>query len=384
MENLIHNTRTNCIITKSDDIENLFTLKKFPVFIGNTTDDISNDLFSELSFDISKKCGVIQLKNTLRPDLIYSSYHSEAIGKVWELHHLEFSKKIIDIINQNKINKVLEIGGSSASLAMSILNQTKSVKKWDIIEPNAPHNENLDNRICFINEFFNPEKINEKYDLIVHSHTLEHMYEPDKFLIDVNKILTTNGFHIFSVPNLFIYLKNKFVNTLNFEHTIFLTKEIIDYLLTKNNFGILEKQEFLEHSIFYITKKNQSTIKTELPQKYKEYKNMFLDYINYYKKLISDLNNKISLSNDEIYLFGGHVFSQFLIFMGLNTEKIICVLDNSIIKNNTRLYGTNLIIKHPKDVKFKDNSIIILKVGNYRDEIISGLLSINSNIILWE
>jgi hypothetical protein len=89
-------------------------------------------------------------------------------------------------------------------------------------------------------------------------------------------------------------------------------------------------------------------------------------------------------SNSDIYLFGAHVFSQFLISMGLNTEKIICVLDNSLIKNNTRLYGTNLTIKNPKEVNLKDNSIIILKVGNYRDEIISGLMSINSNIILWE
>jgi hypothetical protein len=385
MKNLIHNTRTSCIITGSDEIENLFTIKKFPIFIGNTSKEIKNDLFSEIIFDISKKCGVIQLRNTINPNLIYSSYHSEAIGKVWEEHHLEFSKLISEIINKNQIKRVLEIGGSTAKIAKIILEQTESIESWTIIEPNTPSiNENIDKRINFISEFFNDSIVDSPYDLILHSHTIEHMYEPNDFLISVNKSLSPNGYHIFSVPNLFSYLNSKFVNTLNFEHTIFLTEEILDYLMNRNNLEILDKKKYMEHSIFYVTKKNENVSPTPIPQKYEEYKTMFLNYIDFYKKLIDELNNRMIESNSDIYLFGAHVFSQFLISMGLNTEKIICVLDNSLIKNNTRLYGTNLTIKNPKEVNLKDNSIIILKVGNYRDEIISGLMSINSNIILWE
>ena len=107
---------------------------------------------------------------------------------------------------------------------------------------------------------------------------------------------------------------------------------------------------------------------------------MFINYIKHYEKLIEEINNKINESEDDVYLFGGHVFSQFLIAMGLNTDKIECILDNSLMKNNTRLYSTGLTIRNPKEVDIKDNSIVILKVGNYKDEIMSGLLSINPNI----
>ena len=385
MKNIIHNIRTSCVITGDDEVETLSKINNFPIFIGSTSKKHDEDLFSDMIFDISKKCGVIQLKNTIDPNLIYSGYHSEAIGNVWETHHLEFSKLISKIINTHKIKRVLEIGGSTAKLAKIILSQTNLINEWSIIEPNIPNiDETLDKRINFINDFFDSDKINGEYDLILHSHTIEHIYEPNNFLLDINKSLSTEGFHIFSVPNLFSYLKNKFVNTLNFEHTIFLTEEIIDYLMNKNNFIVLEKVKYLEHSIFYLTQKSPHTQNMTPPQKYEEYKSMFLEYINFYKDVVIDLNNKMKSINGGVYLFGGHIFSQFLISMGLNTEKIIYILDNSLIKHNTRLYGTNLIIKNPKQIDLSDNSIIILKVGNYRDEIVSDLLSINPNIILWE
>jgi 2-polyprenyl-3-methyl-5-hydroxy-6-metoxy-1,4-benzoquinol methylase len=381
IDNLINNTREKCVITNSNDIETIFILKDFPIFIGNTKQKIEDDLFSNMIFDISKKCGVIQLKNTINPNLIYSQYHSEAIGNVWENHNIKFSELLINLINNNNIKNVLEIGGSTAKLAKMILNNNNSVDTWTIVEPNIPkQNEIIDERINFISDFFKSELIREKYDLIIHSHTLEHMFNPNEFLNEINKCLITNGLQVFSVPNLLSYLKNRHPNILNFEHTIFLSEEIIDYLLLKNKFEILYKENYLEHSIFFVTKENQIISEPEIPNKYEEYKNMFNNYIEHYQMLISEINHKINQTNSDVYLFGGHVFSQFLISIGLNTEKIKYILDNSQMKNNTRLYGTNLIIKNPNDVDIKDNSIIILKVGNYKDEIISGLLSINPTI----
>jgi SAM-dependent methyltransferase len=228
-----------------------------------------------------------------------------------------------------------------------ILNNNNSVNTWTIVEPNIPkQNEIIDERINFISDFFKSELIREKYDLIIHSHTLEHMFNPNEFLNEINKCLKTNGLQVFSVPNLLSYLKNRHPNILNFEHTIFLSEEIIDYLLLKNKFEILYKENYLEHSIFFVTKENQIISEPEIPNKYEEYKNMFNNYIEHYQMLISEINHKINQTNSDVYLFGGHVFSQFLISIGLNTEKIKYILDNSQMKNNTRLYGTNLIIKN--------------------------------------
>ncbi|WP_251823578.1 hypothetical protein [Campylobacter jejuni] len=63
---------------------------------------------------------------------------------------------------------------------------------------------------------------------------------------------------IFSLPNMEKWLENKFTNCLNFEHTIFLSENILEFLLQKHKFKIIQKQYFKEHSIFYHVCKDES------------------------------------------------------------------------------------------------------------------------------
>ncbi|ECO2890168.1 SAM-dependent methyltransferase, partial [Campylobacter jejuni] len=80
-------------------------------------------------------------------------------------------------------------------------------------------------------------------------------------------------------------------------------------------------------------------------------------------------------------LFGAHLFGQYLIFQGLNTEKIINILDNNPSKQEKRLYGTKFIVKSPKILKDQDDSLVILNAGVYNDEIEKDILeNINKNI----
>ncbi|EKS9922072.1 TPA: SAM-dependent methyltransferase, partial [Campylobacter jejuni] len=66
---------------------------------------------------------------------------------------------------------------------------------------------------------------------------------------------------------------------------------------------------------------------------------------------------------------------------GLNTEKIINILDNNPSKQEKRLYGTKFIVKSPKILKDQDDSLVILNAGVYNDEIEKDILeNINKNI----
>ncbi|EAJ6851483.1 SAM-dependent methyltransferase, partial [Campylobacter jejuni] len=82
-----------------------------------------------------------------------------------------------------------------------------------------------------------------------------------------------------------------------------------------------------------------------------------------------------------VYLFGAHLFGQYLIFQGLNAEKIINILDNNPSKQEKRLYGTKFIVKSPKILKDQDDSLVVLNAGVYNDEIEKDILeNVNKNI----
>ena len=126
---------------------------------------------------------------------------------------------------------------------------------WTIIDPNPTPIEN--SKVKFIKGFFN-EKSN--FDLkgstIVHSHTLEHIYDPISFLKSISRKVDQNTYQIFSVPNINEMIKRKYTNGLNFEHTYFLTEEFIDFFLKSSGFELIKKDYFLEdHSIFICAKK---------------------------------------------------------------------------------------------------------------------------------
>jgi len=372
---MLYQERKKSILTNGK-LEELHSIKKFPVFIGATKKPFKTDTFSDLTFDICKETGIIQLRNLIDPNIVYSEFHSESLGKIWEDHH-NLLAKLISKYSDNKA--ILEIGGSDSRLALKTLNINKKINKWDIIEPNIKNRINH-KKISYIEDFFDVKKIKSTYNLIIHSHVLEHAYDPHIFLDNIKSCIEDGDYHIFSVPNLYESLKNKYVNTLNFEHTLFLTEEIIDYLLSCKNFEIVEKEYYKNQSIFYVTKKNKLIKPIKLKNNYKKYKKLYLKFLNYYLNFVKRANKKIEKHKGDIYLFGGHVFSQYLITLGLNYSKIKYVLDNSKLKNGKRLYGSKLIIKYPQEVKLDENSLIILKVGQYRDEIKTKLININKNI----
>lgn len=70
-----------------------------------------------------------------------------------------------------------------------------------------------------------------------------------------------------------------------------------------------------------------------------------------------------------IYLFGAHIFSQYLIYRGLAVDRIKMILDNNPNKHKKRLYGTNLYVDSPEILNNDHNALVILNCGIYNDEI---------------
>ena len=371
--------RDNDVVLGNTDLEDLYTFKNFPVFMGCTSQDTSKDILYDMSWKISKKSGMIQLNPLLPLDVVYSAEHgSGTTGKAWDEHHEAFAH----FVNKYNIKNVLEIGGLHGILVQKYLN-LKGQAKWTIIEPNPIVPESIPVKV--ITGFFdNNFTSDEKFDAIIHSHLLEHVYNPDEFMSHQSSFMDNGDLLIFSIPNIGVMLKNKYTNCINFEHTMFLNETYVDYFLNKYNFEIVEKQYFRkDHSIFYCAKKIQNNTISSLPENlYELNKNTFQQYINHHIKDVNKINTVINNTTLPVYLFGAHVFSQYLISFGLDTSNIVNLLDNDIRKENKRLYGTSLMSKNPKILKDITEAIVILRAGVYNEEVKNDILTnINPNII---
>jgi 2-polyprenyl-3-methyl-5-hydroxy-6-metoxy-1,4-benzoquinol methylase len=370
--------RKNSIITGRESLEHLYELKSFPVFIGCTSRPIEEDIHADMTWMICKESGIIQLKNLLPLDLVYSAYHSEAIGPTWDKHHRLLAK----FIGKYQNGDVLEIGGADGALAKIYTSEKYSVTQWTIVEPNPSFAGN--DKITVIPKFFDENTSVQNTGTVVHSHVLEHLHDPNVLLGHINSILPNNGMTIFSIPNLFKYLESKYSNAINFEHTYFLTEDYTDYLLQAHGFSVEEKLLFGDHSIFYAARKTAPNGRQVLINHYDKNKRLYLEMIDFYDSEVQRFNLLISRFTGKIFLFGAHIFSQFLLTRGLNEKKISGIIDNSNLKKNKRLYGFSLLVSNPDIISENKNVAVILKVGQYQEEVKEQLNTINSDVVIWE
>lgn len=372
--------REACVVRGTTDLENLYTLKNMPVSMYCVETSSEKDIHADMVWSISRGTGCVQLSNLVPLGILYEHEHgSGAVGGVWKDHHAQFCQ----FVAAQGVHRPLEIGAGHGVLAKQFLNNNKDAS-WVIVDPNLPKWRH--DRVSMVAGIFDstfelPADV-ASVDAVIHSHTFEHMYAPRAFLEDVSRFLKVGEKHVFSLPRLDLWLERQYSNALNFEHTVLLTEGIIDELLKLTGFVVLDKQYFrADHSIFYATEKafvsplgrNIGNFGSEINE-YEKNRTLFLNFVTSQQKAVSRINDVLA-SDDEgdIFLFGAHVFSQFLIGFGLNVSRVVCIIDNDVNKHGKRLYGTNLMVHGPSVLKDARQPKVVLRVGAYREEIMRGI-----------
>lgn len=368
--------RTKSIVT-GGNLEIIHTLKNFPVFFGCTDSPKEKDLVFDMIWGIDPECGSIQLTKLVPLEVLYKEQHVDGTGATWNKYYEDFAKFIKD----EKPKKVLEIGGGSGQLAQNVT-KIKSEIKWTVIEPNPIIKET--NQIKVISGFFNSSlKLEDSIDSVVLSQVLEHVYDPREFIINIANFLPVNGKVILAYPQLTSWLRNKYTNALNFEHTL-LIDDFLESLFVEQGFVLNKKDLYNDHSTFFIfEKKKKKKLNTKIPNKYDEYKSLYLNFVTYHKELVRELNSKIKNAKEPTYLFGAHIFATYLFSFGLDVN-LAGILDNSKLKQNRRFYGTDFVVSSPSILGGMKDVNVILKAGLYNDEIKKDILeNINPKVTFW-
>lgn len=177
--------RAKCAVSGDSEFE-LLSSGDYPLFCGCTDAPECEDIIARMDFAISKPSGVVQLKNLIPLETLYAHGHDAgAVGALWERHHGAFADFVMGFSPQ----KVLEIGGGHGKLAQKCLEKDANLS-YTIIEPNSSKKHE---NVAYIDGFFGRDEIAGNFDTIVHSHTFEHIYEPNEFLAQIHKVLENSA-----------------------------------------------------------------------------------------------------------------------------------------------------------------------------------------------
>jgi SAM-dependent methyltransferase len=371
MNNII---RTSCVIC-NNKISNIYNIENIPIKL-TCLDLIEKYKYETLSFSQCKNCLTIQLNKLIPLNILYEDSHNlKSYGKLWE----EYFNLMITKIQENINNKnILEIGCPSGKIALKCNNY----KKWYIVEPNKNESLILPPNLYFIEKYFDSEfNINDDIDIIIHSHLFEHIYDPNIFLQKCYDLLSDDGEMIFGIPNMEYLANNNLCLYLGifFEHTIFMNKQNVTYLLNNNGFEILEIIDYTNHSIIYhVKKQKQKNITNNDVFKIDNYYNKFMSCIDVYNLFIDKCNYIITNTNKPVYIFSASYNTQFLLSLGIKIKYLKGILDNSKEKQNKYFYGFELLIYSP-NILLDEDCVVIIKNSFYENEIIEQIKNINPN-----
>lgn len=370
--------RKNCCVCEIGEIETHRTFKDFPVYMGTTKRQIKSDLRSDQVWGKCTNCGCLQLMQLLPLDVLYTADHaSGSVGEIWKRHHQDFAT----FICRDNPNKILEIGAAHGILAHNILKITPRLE-YTIIEPSPttiPENARL------IKDYIeNQYELIIEADVIVHSHLIEHLYEPMKFIRSISENSKENALMYISFPNIEQLIKTGGTNSLNFEHTYYLHPAQLKSILEQNAFTVEEFVQFENHSFFLKCRKNNEVQRSSKIPNITHLIREFDEMYDHLQALVNRCNSMKYKKNENIYIFGAHVFSQTLIELGLNIENIRGIIDNSTSKQGERLYGTKLNVYSPSVLAEERNGTVILKASHYQEEIKNQLMAINPDVRIIE
>jgi len=265
---------------------------------------------------------------------------------------------IIKTINNNEIKNVLDYGSGNGVLA-NLLSETFNVDKFDI---------GMDTN-------------NNKYDLLVLSHVLEHIYDLNSFITELSKNISDNGLLYIEVPNADFY--EEFTNIcplqeINIEHINFFSKYALNKLLISNGFYCthLEDDYFiLKNSKYFVIR---GIFKKGLNNK------SFEKYVDNGLQTLQLYNFDLLKKYENIYIYGCGQFL-FKIFDKIKQNcNIINIVDDNLCYSNKKINGVNIINYEKFKQQCVDGDNILLTTLIHDTKIKEKLLLLDNNINIIE
>ena len=355
-----------------------FVLSNFPIYMGTTLRPSELDKNYDQKWTICNNCGCIQLIELVPLDELYSeNHHAEVIGTMWEDHHNKFAEFIL----KSSPTHIVEIGGAHGYLS-KVIQKYSNISKYVLVDPDS---NSEDEEILYIRGFIEDNlQVIEKNDSIIHSHVLEHLYDPRKFFRLIASRMNIGAKMFISFPNIEELIRVGGANSLNFEHTYLLTPIQIEVIFQNHGFKINRKDNFLQHSFFYEIEKSSEIMADYQIPNINEKSTEYIKMQGKLKKFVFNTNQIISNLRIPTFVFGAHIFSQNLIILGLNPSFIQGVIDNAPSKQNQRLYGTELQVFNPNIIAKYNQVNVVLKSSHYQNEIKKQLYSLNKNVMIIE
>jgi len=310
-------------------------------------------------------CGLVQLRYTTPPNLMYDRYfYRSGINQTMPKNLKEIVQQAISKVKLNSDDIVIDIGCNDGTLLQNYKQLSVKAIGFDPAKNMAEFSKQSGATI--ITEFFSAETFiknfgNDKAKIITSIAMFYDLENPNKFVEDIAKILHTDGIWILELSYLPLMLSENAFDTIVHEHLEYYHLNVLEFLLSKSGLKVVDIQlndinggsfrvfvqhkdksinvEFLKHIIELREKEKNLFLDTNHPF------DSFIKRINSEKvKLVTFIKNEVS-AGKIIHCYGASTKGNTLLqFYNLDKKLIQFIADRNPDKWGRRTVGTDIPI----------------------------------------
>lgn len=390
-------TIKKCDICSSNKLKKVFGMKKFPltgIYISKKK-KLKN---FDNEFLICEKCNHGQLRNQISPKFLYQETYSHRTSKsplAVQVNN-DFYEKLKSKIKNKKFECIFEIGCNDLFLAKKLKNHAKKIIGMDPIFKDKV--KKIDNKISIIGGFINDDKlINEvdqitkknKIDLVISSHTFEHVDSIKNSIKKVIKIVDDECLFVIETPSLDSIIRNGHFDQIFHQHQHYVSESSILELCSQLGLHFIEfkyNYQIWGGNVMYLFKKTKKTVSNKkYLKKIKKanIKNLIMKFNEFKKQCIKKISY-LEKQHTSIIAFGAAQMMPVLAYHSKSNFSFV----RGLYDDNPDRIGKYLPFIKPKikktNYKIIKKSFVVITANEMCRPIIKRLFKINPlRIVTW-
>ena len=370
-----------CRICSGKSLSSLFSLGKLN-FTGKFTKNLKiNVPKAEVALVMCSNCKLVQLNQNFNPNYLYGKDYGyrTGINSTMTNHVKNLVKTLTNKLKFKKGDAVLDIASNDGTLLNFYNRKIYTVGIDPLINKFKSQYKSINAKVP---DFFSyksliNKKINKSFKAITALSMFYDLPNPNQFLLDIKKILATDGIFILEQVDLLSIVKEQLFDTICHEHLEYYSSKIIIEIAKNNHLRVfdLKKNDINGGSITYYICHENAKFKTNLKKItsiVKEESRLKLEKINTYKKLekniikqkikLISLIKKIIKDGKIIHGYGASTKGNVLLQYFKITNKFIkYIADRNPKKSGFYTPGTKIkIITEEKSRKIKPDYYLVL------------------------
>lgn len=196
---------------------------------------------------VNKECGLVQLKESVDPNLMYGKDYGYRTGLNKSMYNhvlstLELSKKWITLESGDVY---VDCGSNDGSLVNHVFENTEGVLCVGVDPTICKFAKFYNPGVVKVENFFNFKAVSEaigpkKIKLLTSLSMFYDLEDPNSFVKEVNSLLSNDGVWVFEQAYLGFMLNRITIDTILSEHLLYYDLKSIDYILSRNGMKIID------------------------------------------------------------------------------------------------------------------------------------------------